>query len=135
MLNRPCEPIEPPDKHGLELPGPSGAHQAVERRPPLPHSGEATINKLLHDLPATIRRVRAQREQLDLGVLCICADASVEGCLHFRSGKTSSNERPPSPSCRSYQRSLAFPRLVRKKRRGSIGSPCSGRWRNPRGRG
>src|SRR5262245_32219479 len=127
MLHRPGEPIEPPYKHGLELPGPGGAHQAVERRPPLSRSGKATINELLHDMPAAICGMGAQRQKLDLRVLRIGADASVEGGLHFRSGKTFSSEKPSSPSCRSYQRSLAFPRLVRTKRKESIGSPGSGR--------
>src|SRR5262249_40116576 len=127
MLYRPCKPIEPPDKHHLELPGPGSAHKAVERRPALASSREAAVDELVHDLPAAIRGVGAQREQLDLGVLRIGADASVEGGLHFTRGKTSATEKPSSPSCRSYQRSLAFPRLVRKKYKGSIGSPGSGR--------
>jgi hypothetical protein len=84
VLDRPREAIEAPHQDNLELTGPGRLHEPVECPTALLGARDAAVDELLDHLPVSLGGVRAEREELDLGVLTLGGHAGVEGDLHGR---------------------------------------------------
>src|SRR5712692_2939310 len=104
VLDRPREAIEAPDEDDLELAGPGRLHQPVECPPALLGARDAAVDELLDHLPVPLGRVRAEGDELDLGVLALGGHTGVEGDLHGRrlplvlSASTRSDRRTTKPA-------------------------------------